>query len=51
MGIVEFYEKFLGKIPCNKINQSWLVRLDFRFRNPVGLRLKRCLDLIVAYLV
>ncbi len=48
MGIVEFYEKFLGKIPSNKINQPWLVRLDLRFRNPVGLRLKRCLDLIVA---
>ena len=48
MGLVEFYEKFLGRIPSKKLDQSWLVRLDLRFRNPIGLRLKRLLDLSVA---
>ena len=27
MGLVEFYEKFLGRIPSKKLDQSWLVRL------------------------
>ena len=48
MGLVEFYEKFLGRIPSKKLDQSWLVGLDLRFRNPIGLRLKRLLDLSVA---
>ena len=45
MGIVEFYEDYLEKIPVAHVDQSWLARLDLRFRDPLSHKLKRMLDI------
>ena len=48
MGIVEFWENYLEKIPVVQVNQSWLARLDLRFRDPLFHNSKRIIDVIVA---
>ena len=48
MGVVEFWEKYLEKIPAAQVNQSWLARLDLKFRDPLFHNAKRMIDLIVA---
>ena len=50
MGIVEFYENYLEKIPVAHVDQSWLARLDLRFRDPLSHKLKRILDIMIAFI-
>jgi|TARA_B110000495_G_C23007365_1_gene595328 exopolysaccharide biosynthesis polyprenyl glycosylphosphotransferase len=49
IGIVELWENYLEKIPADQVNQSWLAKLDLRFRDPLFHNSKRIIDLIVAF--
>jgi len=49
MGIVEFYENYLEKIPVVHVDQSWLARLDLRFRDPLSHKFKRILDIMIGF--
>ena len=49
MGIVEFYENYLEKIPVAHVDQSWLARLDLRFRDPLSHKFKRILDIMIGF--
>ena len=50
VGVVEFWEKYLEKIPAAQVNQSWLARLDLKFRDPLFHSSKRMIDIVVAFL-
>lgn len=49
----EFYEKHLQKIPVQLIDQEWILRYGgfSLLSNPIGLRMKRLLDLFSAALL
>jgi len=48
MGVVEFWERYLEKIPPRQVDQSWLAKLDLRLRDPFSHKLKRLADLVLA---
>ena len=48
IGILDFWQKYIGCIPPSEVNQSWLTKLDLRMRNPVALKLKRVSDIIFS---
>ena len=48
MGVVEFWEQYLEKIPPRQVDQSWLAKLDLRLRDPFSHKLKRLADLVLA---
>ena len=48
IGLLDFWQKYLGCIPPAEVNQSWLTKLDLRMRNPVALKLKRIADVIFS---
>ena len=48
MGVVEFWEQYLEKIPPRQVDQSWLAKLDLRLRDPFAHKLKRLADLVLA---
>ena len=50
MGMVDFWERYLEKIPPGQVDQSWLAKLDLRLRDPFVHRLKRLTDLTFAIL-
>jgi len=50
MGVVEFWEQHLEKIPPRYVDQSWLAKLDLRLRDPFSHKLKRLADLVFAFL-
>lgn len=45
MGVVEFWEHYLQRIPPGLVDQSWLAKLDLRLRDPFSHKLKRLIDL------
>ena len=49
MGVVEFWEQYLEKIPPRHVDQSWLAKLDLRMRDPFSHKLKRLTDLVLAF--
>ncbi len=49
MGVVEFWEQYLEKIPPRHVDQSWLAKLDLRLRDPFSHKLKRLTDLVLAF--
>ena len=48
IGLLDFWQKYIGCIPPSEVNQSWLSKLDLRIRNPLALKLKRCADVIFS---
>jgi len=48
IGVLDFWQKYIGCIPPSEVNQSWLSKLDLRIRNPLALKLKRCEDVIFS---
>lgn len=48
MGVVEFWEQYLEKIPPRQVDQSWLAKLDLRLRDPFSHKLKRLADFVLA---
>ena len=36
IGLLDFWQKYIGCIPPSEVNQSWLSKLDLRIRNPLG---------------
>jgi lipopolysaccharide/colanic/teichoic acid biosynthesis glycosyltransferase len=48
IGVLDFWQKYIGCIPPSEVNQSWLTKLDLRIRNPVALKLKRVSDIIFS---
>ena len=50
MGVVEFWEQYLEKIPPRHVDQSWLAKLDLRLRDPFSHKLKRLTDLVLGFL-
>ena len=50
MGVVEFWEQYMEKIPPRYVDQSWLAKLDLRLRDPFSHKLKRLADLAFAFL-
>ena len=48
MGLVDFWERYLEKIPPRQVDQSWLAKLDLRLRDPFSHKLKRLADLVLA---
>ena len=36
IGVLDFWQKYIGCIPPSEVNQSWLTKLDLRMRNPVA---------------
>ena len=48
IGLLDFWQKYIGCIPPCEVNQSWLSKLDLRIRNPLALKLKRCADVIFS---
>lgn len=50
MGVVEFWELYLEKIPPRYVDQSWLAKLDLRLRDPLAHKLKRMTDFLLAFL-
>ena len=48
IGLLDFWQKYIGCIPPSEVNQSWLSKLDLRIRNPLALKLKRFADVIFS---
>ena len=48
IGLLDFWQKYIGCIPPSEVNQAWLSKLDLRIRNPLALKLKRCADIIFS---
>jgi len=45
---VDFYERFLGRIPLEAINQNWLLRQTLSFQGKIYLYFKRLIDIFLA---
>ena len=50
LGLLDFWQKYIGCIPPSEVHQSWLTKLDLRMRNPVALKLKRTADVVLSLL-
>ncbi len=48
LGLLDFWQKYIGCIPPSEVNQSWLTKLDLRMRNPVALKIKRSADIFFS---
>jgi lipopolysaccharide/colanic/teichoic acid biosynthesis glycosyltransferase len=48
---IDFYEKFLGRIPLEAINSDWLLKYLSPFHSKIYFYFKRSLDLILASLI
>ena len=48
IGLLEFWQRYLGCVPPSELNQAWLAKLDLRIRNPVAHKLKRAFDILFA---
>ena len=48
IGLLDFWQKYIGCIPPSEVNQSWLSKLDLRIRNPLALKVKRSADVILS---
>jgi exopolysaccharide biosynthesis polyprenyl glycosylphosphotransferase len=48
IGVVDFWERFLEKIPPNDVDGTWLSRVDLHIKNPFVHWMKRALDLIIS---
>ena len=48
IGVVDFWERFLEKIPPNDVDSTWLSRVDLHIKNPFVHWMKRALDLIIS---
>ena len=48
VGGVDFWEKYLEKIPPREVDQAWLARVDLRMKNPFVHLIKRFADLMIA---
>ena len=48
LGLLDFWQKYIGCIPPSEVNQSWLTKLDLRMRNPVALKIKRSADILFS---
>ena len=48
IGLLDFWQKYIGCIPPSEVNQSWLSKLDLRIRNPFALKVKRGADVILS---
>jgi exopolysaccharide biosynthesis polyprenyl glycosylphosphotransferase len=46
--LVQFWENFFQKIPAHCIDNSWLIRLDLKLRNPFTHKLRRLMDFLLA---
>ena len=50
IGLLDFWQKYIGCIPPTEVNQAWLSKLDLRIRNPFALKFKRFADVIFSIL-
>ena len=50
LGLLDFWQKYIGCIPPSEVHQSWLTKLDLRMRNPLALKLKRTADVVLSLL-
>lgn len=50
LGLLDFWQKYIGCIPPSEVHQSWLTKLDLRMRNPLALKLKRTADVFLSLL-
>jgi exopolysaccharide biosynthesis polyprenyl glycosylphosphotransferase len=50
LGLLDFWQKYIGCIPPSEVNQSWLAKLDLRMRNPLALKVKRLADIVLSIL-
>ena len=50
LGLLGFWQKYIGCIPPSEVNQSWLAKLDLRMRNPLALKVKRLADIVLSTL-
>ena len=41
IGLLDFWQKYIGCIPPSEVNQSWLSKLDLRIMNPFALKSKK----------
>lgn len=48
IGIVDFWERYLDKIPPHDVNRSWLARVDLHIKNPLIHWMKRIMDLLIS---
>jgi len=48
---VDFYEKFLDRIPLEAINQNWLLRQTLSFQGKIYLYFKRLIDIFLAIFI
>ena len=46
--LAQFWEIFFQKIPAHCIDNSWLIRLDLKLRNPFTHKLRRLVDFFLA---
>jgi lipopolysaccharide/colanic/teichoic acid biosynthesis glycosyltransferase len=48
IGIVDFWERYLDKIPPHYVDRSWLARVDLHVKNPLIHWMKRMMDLLIS---
>jgi lipopolysaccharide/colanic/teichoic acid biosynthesis glycosyltransferase len=48
IGVVDFWERYLDKIPPRDVDRAWLARVDLHVKNFFIRGMKRMLDLIIA---
>ena len=49
IGIVDFWERYLDKIPPRDVDRAWLARVDLHVKNFFIRGIKRILDLMIAF--
>lgn len=50
MGSLEFWQRFVQRIPPREVDQAWLAKLDLRMRDPLVHNLKRVFDCTFGFL-
>jgi len=48
ISLIDFWERYLERIPPEEVDQSWLARVDLRMKNPFVHCMKRMTDLTIA---
>ena len=48
ISLIDFWERYLERIPPEEVDQSWLARVDLRMKNPFVHCMKRITDLTIA---
>ena len=48
ISLIDFWERYLERIPPEEVDQSWLARVDLRMKNPFVHCMKRMTDLMIA---